>query len=154
VKRLGIFLCLLALYAAIALVFSPLAAALQPGRSAIRITQTRISHSASGSGLGRISVDTYHLYNKFVRPTSLGSSIIHCTYLGRGGIRGSGTQWCEANFSLPKGAIVAVGIQRSLFFYNLSVVGGTGIYANVIGTVLISQLAFRRFNLIFALQAL
>ena len=99
-------------------------------------------------------MDTFHLYNRNIRRKSLGSSIIYCTYLGKGGIRGSGAQWCNANFALPKGTIVAVGVQRSPFFYQLSVVGGTGIYANVIGTLVVSQLTIRHFNLIFALQAL
>ena len=130
------------------------AGSLQPGRASIRITQQRISHSTSGQRIGRISVDTFHLYNRAIRRQSLGSSIIYCTYLGRGGIRGSGAQWCNANFALPKGTIVATGVQRSPFFYQLSVVGGSGLYANVIGTVVISQLARRHYNLIFALQAL
>ena len=72
----------------------------------------------------------------------------------RAAIRGTGAQWCNANFALPKGTIVATGVQRSPFFYQLSVVGGSGIYANVIGTVVVSQLARRHYNLIFALQAL
>jgi hypothetical protein len=146
---------LLALAAAAALVAVSTAESLTPGRASIRITQKRISHTAEGEpGIGRIVVDTFHLYNEAIRKTSLGNSILYCTSLGKGGIRGNGLQWCNARFALPKGTIVAVGIRRSPFFYQLSVVGGTGLYANVIGTLVVSQLTVRRFNLIFALQAL
>jgi hypothetical protein len=147
---------LLALAVTLALLAVPAAEPLTPGRASIRITQERISHSTSTRQprVGRVVVDTFHLYNRAIRRKALGSSIIYCTFLGRGGIRGSGAQWCNAQFGLPRGTIVAVGIQRSPFFYQLSVVGGTGLYSNVIGTLVVSQLTVHRFNLIFALQAL
>ena len=76
-----------------------------------------------------------------------------CTYLGRGGVLGGGSRNCQITVFLREGRIVASGAMHNLVLYSLPVVGGTGIYDNVGGTLTVTQLegARRRQLLLFRL---
>ncbi len=126
--------------------FATSAAAIQPGVSTIRVTAEQISRSPE--------LTTFHLYNKAIRKTSIGSSIVTCKYIGKGGVLGVGKSWCEASYQLPKGTLIAEGMLQTRFFYQLVVSGGTGTYANVVGgQVITSAIGQNRFRLIFTLLA-
>ena len=57
-----------------------------------------------------------------------------CTVVGVVG------QSCTATYFLPKGQIVTQGVISSRLIYELAVVGGTGLYSNVRGTLTVTSL--------------
>ena len=69
------------------------------------------------------------LFNKGITPTPIGHSDLTCTNTGTGSMNCSGT------YFLPKGKIMVGGVIASRLFYELAVMGGTGIYDNVRGNV-------------------
>jgi hypothetical protein len=147
------------LLAAAAAAGPPRAAGLPPGRAIIRLSALTISDTnVRLRRAGETGVATYHLYNRALRATSLGSAIVSCRYLGAGGILGSGVAQCQATFTLPRGALLAVGLVRRKLVYQLVVLGGTGAYANVAGTVIVERSGSRpdrgdELQLLFQLSA-
>ena len=69
------------------------------------------------------------------RERPLGHEELLCTYLGRGGVLGGGSRSCTMTFFLPEGRLVVAGAVHNLMLFTLPVVGGTGIYDNVGGTL-------------------
>lgn len=139
--------------------FGPSTPTIQPGPSTIRISDKQVSiKKLSGHlHLGTIKVEQYLLYNKHVSDDSIGNYVSFCTFLGTGGVLGSGQWFCRNTIRLPKGTLIAAGVVgvHSLF-YSLAVVGGTGAYANVNAGDLVSSITAtdpRRDNLIFQLWA-
>jgi hypothetical protein len=61
-----------------------------------------------------------------------------CTAVGVTG------QSCTATYVLPKGEIVVQGVIGSRLIYQLAVVGGTGLYDNVRGSLTVTSLQRRR----------
>ena len=119
--------------------------ALAPGSQAldkpgtIRITdqllkRTKVDIGAHGLSAGDVDVGRYLLYNKRITPKAIGHSEIVCTNTG------NGTSSCSGTYFLPRGRIVASGIIASRLIYELAVVGGTGIYDNVRGTLTVTSL--------------
>lgn len=135
------------------LVLAMPSAALPPGRSTIRLTEIpgTTSKPRDTSEIGAITIFTSLLYNKNLRPGALGSSILICTFVGSGGLRGPGVSWCQGSYTLPRGTILAIGTMRTRVFYQLVIVGGTGLYADVQGTLIGSAIGRHRNQLIFAL---
>jgi hypothetical protein len=104
------------------------------GPGTIRITDQLVSHihvPAAGSDGGAGSFDFYRqlLYNKAITPHSIGHSDVTCIDTG------TGSSNCSGMYFLPKGKIVVSGVIASRLFYELAVVGGTGLYNNVKGTL-------------------
>jgi hypothetical protein len=136
-----------------ALVLVPGAAALTPGHATVRLTATELSANHPPKRVGALTVVTMHLFNKAVRPGALGSAVMACTYLGAGGVLGPGRSDCSTTFTLPRGTILARGQIATRLFFQMVVVGGTGLYANVHGTVIGSTSGVQRMSLLFLLQA-
>lgn len=106
----------------------------------IRITNREISREvvdlgADGRSAGDQLVVTHLLYNRRITERALGHEEMLCTYLGRGGVLGGGSRTCTMTFFLPEGRLVAAGAVHNLLLFTLPVVGGTGIYENVGGTL-------------------
>jgi hypothetical protein len=74
------------------------------------------------------------LFNKGIRPTPIGHSDFTCINTG------TGSQSCSGTYLFPRGKIMVAGVIASRLFYELAVVGGTGIYDNVRGTVTVTFL--------------
>lgn len=145
---------LVAALALLALFLVPSASGLAPGHATIRLTATELTATAQPKRVGALTVSTLHLFNKAVRPGALGSGVMACTYLGAGGVMGPGRSDCSVSYTLPHGTILARGQLSTRLFFQLVVVGGTGLYANVHGTVVGSTTGAHRMTLLFALQAL
>ena len=75
------------------------------------------------------------LFNRRITTRALGHEELLCTYLGRGGVLGGGSRSCTITFYLPEGRLVVAGAVHNLLLFTLPVVGGTGIYDNVGGTL-------------------
>jgi hypothetical protein len=54
---------------------------------------------------------------------------------------GTGSLNCSGTFFLPKGKLMVGGVIASRLFYELAVVGGTGLYDNANGTLTVTHLS-------------
>ena len=106
----------------------------------IRITNREVARKVIdfapvGQSAGDQLVVSQLLFNRRITERALGHEEMFCTYLGRGGVLGGGSRSCTMTFFLPEGKIVVMGAVHNLLLYTLPVVGGTGIYDNVGGTL-------------------
>jgi hypothetical protein len=104
----------------------------QPGT--IKVTDRLVKHihvrgPDKRTHAGDLDFYRQQLFNKGITPTPIGHSDLTCTNTGTGSMNCSGT------YFLPKGKIMVGGVIASRLFYELAVMGGTGIYDNVRGNV-------------------
>jgi hypothetical protein len=112
------------------------------GPGTIKITDrlVRVTHvnvGKSGRGAGAIDFYRQSLFNKGIRATPIGHTDITCLDTGTGSMN------CNGTYFLPKGKIMVEGVIGSRLFYELAIVGGTGLYDNVRGTVTATYLGGR-----------
>src|SRR6185312_14707771 len=69
------------------------------------------------------------LFTKTARPVNIGHSDLTCINTG------TGSSNCTGTYFLPKGKIMVGGVIASRLFFELAVVGGTGLYDNARGTL-------------------
>lgn len=105
-----------------------------------QLTRVPVDLGQPGPTPGDSVVLTHMLYNRRITSKALGHEEAICTYLGRGGVLGGGSRSCQLMFYLPQGRILASGTVHNLLFFTLPVVGGTGIYENVGGTLTVTFL--------------
>lgn len=67
----------------------------------------------------------------------IGWAIVVCRELGSGGPLGSATSLCDGTYLFPKGRIQAQSTRKNRSSYVLAVIGGTGLYSNVGGQLLV-----------------
>lgn len=113
------------------------------GPAVIDITQEQVRHTGQ-----RLAVDDdefwlYQTYNRRITGAAIGYSVLRCEFYGRGGPLGTGVSDCSAVYAFARGKIVARGILKSRSYYALAIVGGTGIYSNVRGQVLVKTIGSR-----------
>jgi hypothetical protein len=106
------------------------------GPEFIRITDrqfayTRVDVGVRGRSPGDQEIIFDKLFNRRITQRSIGSARFVCTFTARR------TRICTATFSLPKGELVATGTVRFREFYDLAIVGGTGLYNDARGTLTI-----------------
>ncbi len=77
------------------------------------------------------------------RNDRIGWAVVVCRDLGSGGPLGSASAMCWGTYSFPKGRIQTTGTRKSRSSYVLSVVGGTGLYSNVGGVLLVQTFIAR-----------
>jgi hypothetical protein len=111
----------------------------------IRITNREVARElvdvgAAGRSTGDQLVVTQLLYNRRITTNALGHEELLCTDLGRGGVLGGGSRSCTMTFYLPRGKLVVAGAVHNLVLFTLPVVGGTGVYENVGGTLTVTFL--------------
>ena len=73
------------------------------------------------------------------RGDRIGWAVVLCRDLGSGGPLGSASAYCFGTYSFPKGRIQTTGIRKSRSSYVMAVVGGTGLYSNVGGVLLVRR---------------
>ena len=140
---------------------APLIVALPPGKSTVTLTDEVISvrsvdKKPPGRSAGDQKIYTVHLYNKRIQPEAFGYGLLRCTFLGKGGVLGGGKSDCSGSYFLPRGSIRVSGTTQSRSFYRLSVIGGTGFYADGHGELIAVTVGTspRRELLIFRLEAI
>jgi hypothetical protein len=112
-----------------------------PGTITVAAQQIRHAHidiGRRGTSVGDLDVYTSLIYNKRITPRSIGRATMSCTAVGLTG------QSCSATYVLPKGKIVVQGVIGSRLIYQLAVVGGTGLYDNVHGSLTVTSLQRQR----------
>jgi hypothetical protein len=110
------------------------------GPGVIRITQRhvaggRVDVGRPGPSIGDVEVLRELLYNKNITPDPIGHAEIICTHTG------TTARHCAGTFFLPKGRLEVSGPLRYRQFFELVVVGGTGLYSNVRGTLTVTSLS-------------
>jgi hypothetical protein len=135
-KRTVQFGVALAGLALVAIAVAPASQALnQPGT--IRITTREVAHRVMdqgrpGRGPGDIEIIRTLLYNKGLTPRAIGHGEVVCTFTGRR------SRVCNGTYFLPRGKIVVAGALVFRQFYEFAVLGGTGLYNNVQGSVTVT----------------
>jgi hypothetical protein len=112
------------------------------GPAQIRITNrqvelTKVDVGPRGRSPGDMEIVHQLLYNRRITSTSIGHSEFLCTYTI--GIN----RTCQGTFFLPKGKLFVGGTLRFRPFYQLAVLGGTGLYDNARGTLTVTRFARR-----------
>jgi hypothetical protein len=115
-------------------VYGSLSSNAATGPGFIRVTDrqfsyTRVDVGARGLSPGDQEIIFARLFNKKITSKPIGSTRFLCTFLT------GTTRTCTATINLPKGELVATGTVRFRQFYNLAVVGGTGLYDDARGTL-------------------
>ena len=105
------------------------------GPAAIRISDrelrvTRVDIGAKGTSAGDVEIVMLELQERGVTTRSIGHAELVCTFVGTGNSR-----VCRGTYELPRGKIVVGGSLEFRQFYDLAVLGGTGLYDNARGTL-------------------
>ena len=100
----------------------------------IKVTDRLVRHihvhgPSTKTNAGALDFFRQQLYNKGITPSPIGHSDITCMNTG------TGSSNCTGTYFLPRGKIMVGGVIASRLFYELAVIGGTGIYENVRGTL-------------------
>ncbi len=82
----------------------------------------------------------------------IGWAVVLCTDLGGGGSLGTATAFCHGSYNFPKGRIQTTGTRKSRSSYVMAVIGGTGLYSNVGGVLLVRTVGPRTERLLFSLE--
>jgi hypothetical protein len=109
-----------------------------PGTITVADQEIRHAHvdvGRAGKSVGDLDVYKSLIYNKRITPRSIGRATMSCTAVGISG------QNCSGTYVLPKGEIVVQGVIGSRLIYQLAVVGGTGLYNNVRGSLTVTSLS-------------
>jgi hypothetical protein len=127
--------------AAVALVTAVTAAGapVLTGPGTIQVTsklakQTHVDQGKRGPSAGDVDFYREVIFNKKITPNPIGHSDVSCTSTG------TGSMHCNGTFLMPKGKLVVGGVIASRRTYVLAVLGGTGLYDNVRGTLTVSPL--------------
>lgn len=108
------------------------------GPAAIRITDrqlsvARIDLGRKGTSPGDVEIVRTRLLQRGTSK-SLGQGELVCTF-----VDSTRTRVCRGTYTLPKGKLVVGGSILYRQFYDLAVVGGTGLYDNARGTLTVTR---------------
>lgn len=110
-----------------------------PGQ--VRITDVQSSYKLvrpqGGSQIGSSETITQRLFNPSLSEKSIGNSVLVCTFAS------DRDRSCVGTYTLPKGDLVVAGALQSRLFYEIAVVGGTGLYDNARGTLTVTATHLR-----------
>jgi hypothetical protein len=111
------------------------------GPAQIRITdveiQDRVVPPADGGMAGAVEIVRQRLYNPSITGSPIGRADLVCTYLDRR------VRTCTGTYVLPKGTLVVAGAIETRLLYEISIVGGTGLYNNARGTLTVTSTHLR-----------
>jgi hypothetical protein len=99
------------------------------------VSKRFINRGPRGRSPGDVLITRQLLYNRGITPKSIGHSDLACTYTA------PYARLCSGSFTFPKGKIVVAGSATYRQFYELAVIGGTGLYDNVRGSMTVTLLA-------------
>ncbi len=113
------------------------------GPATIRITNrevlvTRIDVGVRGTSPGDTEIVSQALFNLRVTSKPIGHSELVCTFVDSKRMR-----VCRGTYVLPRGKIVVGGSLEYRQFYDLAVLGGTGLYDNARGSVTVTRTHLR-----------
>jgi hypothetical protein len=109
------------------------------GAAQIRITDSlvrvnRVDIGARGTSPGDMEIIRSQLFNRRITTRSIGRSELVCTFVDSGRAR-----VCRGTYFLPRGKLVVGGSLRFRQFYDMAVLGGTGLFDNARGTLTVTR---------------
>ena len=109
------------------------------GPATIRITDrevrvTRVDVGDPGTSPGDTEIISQQLFNLRVTSKPIGRGELVCTFVDSKRMR-----VCRGTYVLPKGKVVVGGSLEYRQFYDLAVLGGTGLYDNARGSVTVTR---------------
>ena len=109
------------------------------GPGTIRITDRvvdvdRVDIGRRGTSPGDVEVVRTRLFDRRVRTRVLGRAELVCTYADS-----SRSRVCRGTYFLPRGKLVVGGSLRFYQFYDMAILGGTGLYDNARGTLTVTR---------------
>jgi hypothetical protein len=109
------------------------------GPATIRVTArqvqvTRVDLGRSGTSPGDTEIVTQLLFDRRDISKPIGHSELVCTFVDSRRMR-----VCRGTYVLPKGKVVVGGTLSYLQFYDLAVLGGTGLFDNARGSVTVTR---------------
>ena len=113
------------------------------GPATIRITNSelsvaRIDVGRKGKSPGDTEIIRQLLFNRRLTQRSIGRAELVCTFVDNRRAR-----ICRGTYQLPKGRLIVGGSLSFRQFYELAVLGGTGIYDNARGSLVVTRVATR-----------
>ena len=113
------------------------------GPATIRVTTrqvqvTRVDVGRPGTSPGDTEIVTQRLFDRRDASKPIGHSELVCTFVDSKRMR-----VCRGTYVLPKGKVVVGGTLSYRQFYDLAVLGGTGLFDNARGTVTVTRTARR-----------
>ena len=110
------------------------------GPATIRITNVqdtvvRVDVGPRGKSPGDMEIIRQRLYNQRVTTRSIGRSELICTFVDR-----RRSRVCRGTYFLPRGRIVVGGSLLYRQFYELAVLGGTGLFDNARGSLVVTRI--------------
>jgi hypothetical protein len=139
---------LVALVAVVLLIIPTASALTRPG--VVRVTTKNLYTITTTAGPVRVA----SVYNLNLTPNPIGNAQVLCVPLdGPRGPLPANSRYCWGTFTIGNNSIVVHGVIRNPLRYQLAVVGGTGTYANVGGTLNVYRITARplRERLVFSL---
>lgn len=111
------------------------------GPATIRITDqelkvTRVDIGPRGTSPGDMEIIRQRLFNRRVTTRPIGRSELVCTFVDN-----RRSRVCRGTYFLPRGKLVVGGSLLYRQFYDLAVVGGTGLYDNARGSLTVTRTA-------------
>jgi hypothetical protein len=108
----------------------------------IKITDRLIKHihvdgPSKKTNAGNLDFYRQQLFNKGITPQPIGHSDLTCVNTG------TGSSNCTGTYFLPEGKIMVGGVIATRLFYQVAILGGTGLYDNVNGTLTVTYLGGR-----------
>lgn len=109
------------------------------GPATIRITDrevqvARVDIGRRGTSPGDVQVIRARLYNRRLTTRPIGRSELVCTFVDT-----RRSRICRGTYFLPRGKLIVDGPLQYRQFYDLAVIGGTGLYDNARGSVTVTR---------------
>jgi len=106
----------------------------------IRITSREVSYERvdigkRGTSPGDLEIIRQTLFNRRVTSKPIGHADLLCTFVDKQ------ARSCRGTYFLPRGRLVVGGSILYRQFYELAVLGGTGVYNNAHGTLTVTRTA-------------
>jgi hypothetical protein len=113
------------------------------GPATIQITErelsvVRVDVGAKGKSPGDMEIIRQTLFNQRVTERSIGRAEFVCTFVDR-----RRSRICRGTYILPKGKLVVGGSLLYRQFYELAILGGTGLYDNARGSLVVTRTGTR-----------
>jgi hypothetical protein len=111
------------------------------GPAQIRITDVQLNIATQpgprGGKGGTVQMIRQRLFNPRITERAIGRSLLVCT------LSNARDRICTGTYILPRGTLVVTGVLQSRLFYEIPVVGGTGLYDNARGSLTVTATHFK-----------
>jgi hypothetical protein len=104
------------------------------GPATVRLTdlQTHYSRVGRGNGPGVSEIAHFKLFGSGSASKAIGHGVLVCMYVG------NKQRTCNGTYILPRGTLQTAGILRTRLLYAQAVVGGTGLFDNARGSLIVT----------------